>query len=212
MQQTTIKCPACNQEYELDESMFGQYVNCQICGEQFRVEKNEKKTRCVHCNKWFEVEQYNQTVECPHCGKRTTAAKPRYIMADDTAKSGKRKQALQGAVVLVVLGFIFFGMVSCFQYFRNTVRENEERLRATGDVYGAEVLCDRKIKESMFSPATAMITYEKKYRRADGIFVLSGYIDAQNLAGAMVRNRFTAVISYNPDRREYHVDAFDITP
>ena len=212
MPQTTIKCPACNQEYELDESLFGQYVNCQICGEQFRVEKEERKTRCVHCKQWFEVEEYNQTVECPHCGKRTVAAKPRYIMADDNAKADKRKQALQGAIILVVLGLIIFGVVSCFQYFRNTVRENEERYRATGDVYGAEVLCDRTIRDSVYSPSTAKITYEKKERRADGFFVLSGYIDGQNLAGAMVRNRFAAVISYNPDRREYHVEAFDITP
>lgn len=218
-----IRCPECGQKYDADDSFVGQWITCQSCGEKFFIE--DYKTRCMSCNQWFNVQDYNGATQCPHCGETTGKHTPEEIEGWERTKRNKaeaeeyarkaenRKLIWQGGLMLIVLGLIVWGLVACFQSCHETIRENEARALQEGDIRRAKELCNKKINVSLKSPSTAKITYEREeFRRADGFFVFSGYIDAQNSFGAMIRNRFAAVISYNPDKTEYHVEAFDITP
>ena len=217
-----IKCPACSQKYEADNSFVGQWITCQACGEKFYLE--DWKTCCMSCHKWFNVQDYEGATKCPHCGQTTgkhtpeeiagwdISKKNKAVAAENARKAEKRKLIWQSFVMLAVLALIVWGLVSCFRSCRDSVRATEERLAVEGDIYKAETLCEKKLKSELLSPSTAKITYEQKQRRADGFFVFSGYIDGTNAFGATIRNRFAVVISYNPDKKEYHVEACDVTP
>lgn len=210
-----IKCPECGQKYDADDSFVGQWITCQTCGEKFYIE--DYKTRCMSCNQWFQVQDYNGATKCPHCGETTGKHTPEEIAgwdsaADRKAKKEKRenmKLYIQGGVMLAVLCLIVWGLVACFQSCRETIRENEIRSVQEGDIRRAKELCERKVMSGLIAPATAKITYEIEEYKGDSMFAFSGYVDSQNGFGAMVRTRFVAVISYNAERREYHVEKFE---
>lgn len=212
-----IKCPNCRQKYDVDESFIGHWMTCQVCGAKFCLE--DRKTRCMSCNQWFNVQDYDGATKCPHCGQTTGKHTPEEIAGWDAAAEKKRKKArwenrklyLQGGVMCVVLGLIVWGLVACFHSCRETIRENEALKLEEGDIRRAKELCEKKIKSVLVAPGTAKIAYEREEYRGDCLYAFSGYIDSQNGFGAMIRSQFAAVISYAPEKREYHVEAFDIS-
>ena len=212
-----IKCPNCKQKYNADETFIGQEITCQSCGAKFHLD--DLKTRCLYCEQWFNVQDYDGATKCPHCGQTTGKHTPGEIAKWDAADEKKRKKAkwenrklyLQGGAMLLVFGLIVWGLLACFQSCRETIRENEARRSEQGDIYRAKELCEKKVRSVLVAPATAKITYEKEEYCGDCLYAFSGYVDSQNGFGAMIRSHFAAVISYSQEKREYHVETFDIS-
>lgn len=73
-----INCPNCNQEYEVDESMVGQKVQCGVCDVHFSVQLEDSRPDSHTGNqgmandksndKMDAVNNSNAPATCPHCG------------------------------------------------------------------------------------------------------------------------------------------------
>lgn len=69
-----------------------------------------------------------------------------------------------------------------------------------GPSYAAEVdYCHRQVLDRIATPATArFLAAEEELPYRDGSFVLNGFVDAQNLFGAMVRTSYRCHVEAAP--------------
>lgn len=180
-----LKCPSCGNVYDAKDSVTG------------------RMTKCPACKSRFEAHQYD--------GGGSHGLEQSRV-ADEYARN-LRRDAIGGFVLfLVVIALAGWGISSCVGKYRANRRAEYESARLHGTIGMAKQLCEKKLKSELRSPSTAKIIYEKEEERDGNMFAFAGYIDGQNAMGATIRNRFGVVISYNSDKGEYHVEAFDITP
>lgn len=208
----TIRCPGCNQEYELDESLYGQYVNCQVCGKQFFVERpQEKKTQCVYCNGWFYVEEYGQKATCPHCGEVMYAERPSLTTATQKEVKAEKKHDKQRKiklafrialipVLLLILGGVVFGQ----KYKEN----KDQRL-----IRYARKIVEEKIRKQFKYPAEVEFIYDDSMKngRIDPVdrnrIIFNGHVTAKNGFGVKSRYKFDVkidLVSYDENGDYYY--------
>jgi len=70
------------------------------------------------------------------------------------------------------------------------------------------------VKDGLSSPATAKFPDSWTIKK-DGIngkcsFVVQGYVDSQNVYGALIRKEFVGNVNRNPDGKSWHSDGFTI--
>lgn len=196
----TIRCPGCNQEYKPDESLYGQHVNCQVCGTRFFMERPQgKKTQCIYCKGWFDAEEYDQKATCPHCGEvmyaerpsLTRAAPPRKARSEKKS-STKRKVKLAFRIALIpvlllILGGVIFGQ-------KNKESKDQRLIR-----YAREIV-EEKIRKQFKYPAEVEFIYDGSMK--DGWIdpldrnriVFNGHVTAKNGFGVKSRYSFDVKI------------------
>ena len=83
-----IKCPHCGTEYDAEESEYGKFVKCEVCGKGFVAGEQEQ----CHCCE----EKYI----CTNCGEKSTSSKQTWL-------------GLLGCfgVIMAFVGGGFFGMI-----------------------------------------------------------------------------------------------------
>lgn len=133
-----------------------------------------------------------------HCPKPTV---PEVKVKMTFSEKQKIAQAAVGCFfVLLILVFVVFLFRSCNQ----SVAESQARVKAYGSVDDARWIAEQQIMARLKAPSTAKITITqkvdlgKKYR-------ITGYVDAQNSFGAMIRTAFEVEMEYIGDGK------YDIT-
>lgn len=155
------------------------------------------KTRCVYCNREFDVDTYKPShVKCPLCGKNTVVRTPRELMEADKEAKKQRNSSIFGCLgIIVVMGLIVWGLASCVSGCNENTRKRNIESMKNGDLIEAKMLCEDRINSILKAPSTAKIVFETK-DKSDSSYRFSGYVDAQNSFGAMIRNRFSAKMLY----------------
>ena len=172
-----------------------------------------KTARCIHCKRPFPVTSYNDgLVNCPSCGMKTTKMSPsEWQKFEQEQKKTQKQMKVAGAILLVVLALVVWGVSSCVGKYRANRKAELEYAKEHGTIGMAKSICKEHLLKGIISPASAKITFEREEERGDNLYAFAGYIDAQNSFGAMIRNKFVVVVSYNPDKG-YRVEASDISP
>lgn len=67
-----------------------------------------------------------------------------------------------------------------------------------GDEYGAQVMCEKFVKDRLKSPSSAEFDSEPGTRSGKA-WVVEGVVDSENSFGAMIRSDFTCKIKYLGD-------------
>lgn len=74
-----IKCPNCEQEYEVENGLSGQKVECPDCFEKFIAEVKSETKQCPFCAEIIQI----AANKCKHCGEfLRTVNKAKTIMCD----------------------------------------------------------------------------------------------------------------------------------
>jgi hypothetical protein len=74
------------------------------------------------------------------------------------------------------------------------------------DQAGAQVMCERFIKDQLKSPGSADFSNEAATMGATNtLWEVSGDVDAQNSFGASLRSHFTCVVRYTPTDEYWHL-------
>jgi hypothetical protein len=74
------------------------------------------------------------------------------------------------------------------------------------DQYGAQVMCERFIKDQLKSPDSADFSNEAATMGVNNtLWEVSGDVDAQNTFGASLRSHFTCVVRYTPADEYWHL-------
>lgn len=194
-----IECPWCNQEYSVDESLNGQKVECSVCEKEFIVKSDTLIT---------------QKEESP--GSNT----------EPTSKKDEREATKE--LIIFFIAFAVFALcvwgISSYNESQEHKKQKQELkqeiARKNGSIEKAKDMCNKAILMRLKSPSTATITYEKENKRDNNMFVFSGYVDAHNSFGGMMRNRFIVEISFDPndpfgfmeEERKYHLEKLDFIP
>jgi hypothetical protein len=68
-----------------------------------------------------------------------------------------------------------------------------------GDAYSAQMSCEKFAKDRLLSPSSAKFSPDaetKAVSLSDERWTITGYVDSQNVYGAMLRNRYTCTVKY----------------
>lgn len=69
-----------------------------------------------------------------------------------------------------------------------------------GDAYSAQLMCENHfVKDRLLAPASAKFSPDaetKTVSLGDDRWTVTGYVDSQNVYGAMLRNRYTCTVKY----------------
>ncbi len=90
-------------------------------------------------------------------------------------------------VLLVIIGSVVFIIVDC----SNQSNDIEEF-----DQYDIKVIAEQEVEERLKAPSTAKFS-NIEVTKTGSTWVVTGYVDAQNSFGAMIRNRFRVEIKDN---------------
>ncbi len=126
-----VNCPNCDQKYNIDESMYGQELQCRTCDEStvFQAPKNKETTKinCPACNQKYKVNesQYGQKVRCKMCDEvisiedpnptvRTANSKKTRTNADSyiNTKKSSFSTIAAGITVAALIGGGYFAFIS----------------------------------------------------------------------------------------------------
>lgn len=146
------------------------------------------KIKCPHCHTEYDV----ALDLCPHCGKPAMGPREKYFW--------------YGIVVIVPI-LLIFGFFSCVSSCKSSNEAYQKEKETEGSLYQAKILCEQRIKNMLKAPSTAKITFENK-NKIGTTYTFSGYVDAQNSFGAMLRKPFYIRLEFEPGKG-YKILKFD---
>lgn len=135
---------------------------------------------------------------CPGCGKRISTAAESCPKCGQPLPAGwveaqRKKQGSRMATGCLVVILLIGGLWLLAQLGDHTDDK-------CGDALGAYLMSERFMKRRLKAPSTASFAghHNSTTTRLDcALWRVSSYVDAQNGFGAMVRTRYTAVLSFD---------------
>jgi len=181
------KCPYCSEDVSEDA------VQCGSCKAILKPDKFQQTKKCPSCAE--EIQE--DAVKCRYCGEFLDGSKSAML-----EKQGKGVQiSTKHGAIIIILCAVFI-IVSQF-LSSNSYNKKAKSPRNTTPHY--VTICSMAhvyVKENLKSPSTAEFPScnEKAIQRlGNNKFRYSGYVDAQNGFGAMIRNKFMVEMQYKGD-------------
>jgi hypothetical protein len=125
-------------------------------------------------------------------------------MIDIDKKISSPKQIIQAIFISILL--IVFIKFLCFPNVKQNTSIDNKQIDAF--VYAQEF-----VKARLMSPSTAKFPrYDTQYVKylGDGKYIVSAYVDAHNVYGAQIRNKFTCIIKYNVGTENWKLEEINI--
>lgn len=113
-----IKCPNCDQRYDIELSMLGNHIKCETCGANFKIEDNighqwvsKRLYPCPDCNMNISRKAYS----CPHCGAPLRPDEKKESKIQNVKTDEKRENKIQN--VKIVRNFSVLNIIAFFICF-----------------------------------------------------------------------------------------------
>ncbi len=112
-----------------------------------------------------------------------------------------------GAIIIVVtiLGLII-GIVQCVSPSKSKQEDTDSYGHTKSDV---QLIAKSEIRDRLKAPSTAEFEWSPTTKRLGNSWTVSGYVDAQNSFGAMIRSNYSIKITFS-GKDDYKVDFCDI--
>ena len=142
--------------------------------------------KCPTCNKPISID----AATCPKCGHNLQAG-----WVEAQKKKSERAAGVSAIVFLAVVGLAVYGWL-----FGG---DRDASGRRCGDKISAYLMSETFMKRHLKAPASASFPSHDaaSITRIDcGKWRVASYVDAHNSFGALVRTRFSVLLSYDGDR------------
>ena len=220
-----IHCPACNAEYEVEESAVGRRVQCE-CGHKWEIQPEKMKTQCPKCKIIFETEEkaVGQWVKCPECGgewcvlsaeeeKRLIEAEKQNAAIEEKQKNksetGKNNLfidfllLIKAIIILLLTCSIIIGIPAglIFLCFRSCSSISSAKSLSSEKI-DAWVYTQYLVEAHLKSPRSAKFEFggsERVQKTGSDIFIVRSYVDAKNSFGTDIRQYFFCKLQRKPD-------------
>lgn len=227
-----VKCPNCNQEYEdIPEDLLKQEVQCESCNNKFKIhflyDDNNFISSCPKCGDIKKTPLSFLAINC-QCNACQHKYEPNPVKLDICAQKAspktkkvlsayekEQKKAQLKDLLIVIFGLLFFGGIlfgfgSCVHSCNKIGAESRQKEAQYGHYTAALAVVQEYIEKQLKAPATAKITTtDKTYYDENPNYKFSGYVDAQNSFGAIVRTYWSAEVKYVQNER-YRIIKFDM--
>ena len=220
-----IQCPACNAEYEVEESCIGQKVECE-CGHKWKARPTEIIKAKLY-KRW--IRDYSWIKVCPVCKKRYFAnykedknkylqcSCGQYVKIDEPEKHPLwdclyclNMFAILALMIGVFIGIpaflIAWGISSCSS--TSSVNSHEKLphkstfSRESGKI-DAWVFTQYLVEQYLKSPKSAKFPFGGAQNHVEetvpGIYIIRSYVDAKNAFGAEIRQHFFCKLQRKSD-------------